>query len=86
MVKVIYCAEGDNSCVCASYNLPFNEIVEAESVTDECKICVSFTVDQIQAEPKTDNDGEYKYLNIVCDITALITAYMPDKMSVITDS
>lgn len=86
VVKVIYCAEGDNSCVCASYNLPFNEIVEAESVTDECKICVSFTVDQIQAEPKTDNDGEYKYLNIVCDISALVTAYMPDKMSVITDA
>jgi hypothetical protein len=87
VMRVVYCAEGsENKCVCVNYNLPFSEIAEAENVTEDCKINVEFTVDQVQAEPKTDNDGEYKYLNIGCDICALITAYKPETLSVITDA
>lgn len=86
-MKVIYCAEGgENKSVCANFNLPFSEIVEAENVTEDCKITVSFCVDQVQAEPKTDNDGEYKYLNIGCDICALVTAYRPSTLGIIADA
>lgn len=86
-MKVIYCAEGrENESVTVSYNLPFNEIVEAEKVADDCMVNAVFYTDQVQAEPKTDNDGEYKYLNLGCDISVLVTAYKDVPVCVITDA
>ena len=83
----MYCsATGENDSVCVNYNLPFSEIIDIESIDDSCKVSVGFNIDQVQAEPKTDNDGEYKYLNLGCDICAVVTAYKTEDICVITDS
>lgn len=87
VLKVMYCSgNGDNGSVCVNYNLPFSEIVDIENIDDSCKVSVRLNVDQVQAEPKTDNDGEYKYLNLGCDICAVITAYRAEDLCVITDA
>lgn len=87
VLKVMYCSgNGENESVCVNYNLPFSEIVDIENIDDSCKVSVCFNVDQVQAEPKTDNDGEYKYLNLACDICAVITAYKTEELCIITDS
>lgn len=87
VLKVIYCSgNGENESVCVNYNLPFSEIVDIESIDDGCKVSVELGVDQVQAEPKTDNDGEYKYLNLGCDICAVVTVYRTEDLCVITDA
>lgn len=87
VLKVVYCADGrDNESASASYSLPFSEIIEAENVAEDSEVIVKFYVDQVQAEPKTDNDGEYRYFNLSCDICALITAGKNQTVSVITDT
>ena len=87
VIKVMYCsATGENESVCVNYNLPFSEIVDIENIDDSCKVSVGFNVDQVQAEPKTDNDGEYKYLNLACDICAVVTAYKAEDICIITDA
>mgnify|MGYP000000521565 FL=1 len=87
VIKVMYCsATSENESVCVNYNLPFSEIVDIENIDDSCKVSVGFNVDQVQAEPKTDNDGEYKYLNLACDICAVVTAYKAEDICIITDA
>lgn len=87
VLKVMYCSGGkENESVCVNYNLPFSEIVDIENIDDSCKVSVNFNVDQVQAEPKTDNDGEYKYLNLGCDICAVVTAYKSEELCVIADA
>lgn len=87
VLKVMYCSGNkENESVCVNYNLPFSEIVDIENIDDSCKVSVNFNVDQVQAEPKTDNDGEYKYLNLGCDICAVVTAYKSEELCVIADA
>lgn len=87
VLKVMYCSPtGDNESTCVNFNLPFSEIVDIENIDDGCKVSVDFNVDQVQAEPKTDNDGEYKYLNLGCDICAVVTAYRAEDICVISDA
>ncbi len=86
-VRVTYCsdsAENETCVLCC--NIPFNEIVEAAAVTDECKIDTKMHVTRVCAEPKTDNDGEYRYMNINAEILAQITAYSKRSISVIADA
>lgn len=85
-VKVIYIADNsENETGVADYSLPFNEIVEAENVNDGCQLSVKLCINQIDAEPRADNDGAYRYLNVTADVTADITAYCPQSIKVVTD-
>lgn len=86
-VKVMYCGdEGENECVCVNYSMPFSEIFEAENADENCGISVEFNVDNISAEPKTDNDGEYRFMNLACDISALVLVYKEESIDIITDA
>lgn len=85
--RVIYCIEeasGENGC--ASFSLPFSEIIEAENAAEGCRVSVDFCVEQASAEPKADNDGEYKYLNLGCDICAVVTVYLSEAVAAVTDA
>ncbi len=87
VIKVMYCSPaGESESICMNYSLPFSEIVDIESIDDSSRVIVDFNIDQVQAEPKADNDGEYKYLNLACDICAVVTAYRAEDICVITDS
>ncbi len=86
-VRAVYCADSSENETCTlCCNIPFNEIVEAAQVNDECKVDVKLYVNQMSAEPKTDNDGEYRYMNINADVTAHVTAYAKQQIKVITDA
>lgn len=86
-LRVVYCTDsGENETCTLCCNLPFNEIIEAQSVTDDCRVDVKLLVNQCTAEPKTDNDGEYRYMNINAEICALVTAYTRRNVKVITDA
>lgn len=85
--RVTYCVEeatGESGC--ASFSLPFSEIVEAENAADGCRVSVDFYIEQASAEPKADNDGEYKYINLGCDICAVVTVYMSESVAAVTDA
>lgn len=86
-IRVLYCSDNDNNETCTfCCNIPFNEIIEAAAVTDECKVDVKFHVTRISAEPKTDNDGEYRYMNMNAEVLALVTAYAKQSINVVTDA
>lgn len=85
--RVTYCAEqSDGESGCVSFSLPFSEIVEVESVAEGCHVSVGFNVEQATAEPKADNDGGYKYLNLCCDICAVVTVYISKSVAAVTDA
>lgn len=85
--RVTYCAEGkENESVTINYSLPFSEIAESDGIVENCKVNVSLNVTQLQAEPKTDNDGEYKYFNLGCELCADITVYSTDSITIIEDA
>lgn len=86
-VRVVYCSDsGNNETYTLCCNIPFNEIVEAADVTDECRIDVKMYVTRISAEPKTDNDGEYRYMNINAEVLAQVTAYKKQSIRVVADA
>ncbi len=86
-VRVVYCSDNGNNESCTlSCNIPFNEIAEVSAVEDGCCVDVKLNVACLNAEPKTDNDGEYRYMNINADVTAQITVYSEKDIKVITDS
>lgn len=86
-VKVLYCSdEGENEACEADFSLPFNEIIESENVTDECTPDASVCVRQITAEQKTDNEGEFRYININAELAACVTACRQKSIRVITDA
>lgn len=85
--QITYCAEGsENEGACVCYSLHFSEIAESESIAENSHVNISLNVNQMQAEPKTDNDGEYKYFNLGCELCANIIVYSTDSVSVITDA
>ncbi|MBQ5592907.1 MAG: DUF3794 domain-containing protein [Clostridia bacterium] len=85
-MRVIYNADDKpNETCCFNCNLPFNEIAEA-NVTDGCRVDVALYVNNANAEPKTDNDGEYRYMNLCGEVCAKITAYSPQSVKVISDA
>lgn len=87
VVRVLYCADtGENETCTMCCNFPFNEIIEAENVDDGCRVDVKLFVNQLNAEPKTDNDGEYRYMNINGEVCAVVTAYSKQSIRVITDA
>lgn len=86
-VRVIYCSDSeDNTSAVLSCNIPFNEIAESASFSDTCVADINLKVVQLSAEPKTDNDGEYRYMNINAEVCACIYASEPDSVNVITDA
>lgn len=86
-VRVVYCADSsDNETCTLCCNIPFNEIIEATAITDDCKVDVRMLVTRISAEPKTDNDGEYRYMNINAEINTQVTAYKKQSIRVVTDA
>lgn len=87
VVRAVYCADnGENETCTLCCSLPFNEIIEASAVNDECRIDVKLTATQLNAEPKTDNDGEYRYMNINAEVCAVVTVYSKQSIKVITDA
>lgn len=86
-VRVLYCSDTPDGGPCVlCCNLPFNEVVEVADVNDECRVDVKMHATRMSAEPKTDNDGEYRYMNINTEITALVTAYAKQSVRVVTDA
>lgn len=86
-VKVLYCADDAENEACeADFNLPFNEIIESENVNDSCTLNVCVHVRQICADQKTDNEGEFRYINLNAELAASVTAYCPKSIRVITDA
>ncbi len=86
-VRVVYCADSvENETCMLNCNIPFNEIVEAAAVTDDCHLDVKLFVCRALAEPKTDNDGEYRYMNINADVSAQVTAFTTQQIKIITDA
>ena len=86
-VRVVYCSDsGSNEACVLNCLIPFNEIAEASAVTDGCKVDVKMHVTRLTAEPKTDNDGEYRYMNINAEVLAQLTAYERKSVSVVTDT
>lgn len=86
-VRVVYCSDSGNNETCTlCCNIPFNEIVEAAAVTDECRIDAKMCVSRIMAEPKTDNDGEYRYMNINAEVFTEVIAYKKQTVRVVTDA
>lgn len=86
-VRVVYCADNGNNESCTlSCNIPFNEIAEVSAVEDGCCVDVKLNVDCLNAEPKTDNDGEYRYMNINADVTAQIGVFSEKSIKAITDA
>ncbi len=86
-VRITYCpdTEGGESAVLGC-SLPFSEVAEAADFSDSCKTDISLNIRQLNAEPKTDNDGEYRYMNINAEVCACITAYEADSVSTVTDA
>ena len=85
-VDVIYCSDSrENECMKLNYALPFNEIAEASELNENCIAQTNIIVQKLTAEPKTDNDGEYRYMNISADLCASVTAYEAASVSIITD-
>lgn len=86
-VKVLYCADdADNESCTADFSLPFNEIIESENVSDECTLDVCVNVRQISADQKTDNEGEFRYINLNAELAASVNAYCTKSIRVITDA
>lgn len=87
IIKVIYADEKEQNESCTvNYSVPFNEIVEIENLTDECSLDFSTCVHSVTAEPKTDNDGNYRYLALNVDAEIGLTAYCPKEINIITDA
>lgn len=86
-VHVTYCSDSDdNTAAVLSCSIPFNEIAESASFNDNCSAEVRLRTVQLSAEPKTDNDGEYRYMNINAEICACIYAFERSEINVITDA
>lgn len=86
-VRVVYCSDsGNNETYTLCCNIPFNEIVELAAVTDECRIDAKMCVSRVTAEPKTDNDGEYRYMNINAEVLAQVIAYKKQNIRIVTDA
>ncbi len=87
LVRVVYCSDtGSNEACVLNCLLPFNEIAEAAAVTDNCKADVKMHVTRLTAEPKTDNDGEYRYMNINAEVFAQLTVYEKTSVRIVTDA
>lgn len=87
LVRVVYCSDsGNNEAYTLDCLIPFNEIAEAASVTDGCKVDVKMHVTRLTAEPKTDNDGEYRYMNINAEVLSELTVYEKKSVKVVTDA
>lgn len=86
-ITVIYCADGENNeTACLNYSIPFNEIAEIDSLADESEITAKLCALQINAEPKADNDGSYRFLALSTDIQAQVTAYDRKNTHIISDT
>lgn len=86
-VRIIYCSDSENGeSAVLGCSLPFSEVAEASDFSDSCRNDIKLCVRQLNAEPKTDNDGEYRYMNINAEICAYITAYESDSVSTVTDA
>lgn len=86
-VKAVYCsdsAQNESAELCCS--IPFNEILESAGFSDSCSANTELCVTYLLAEPKVDNDGEYRFMNISADICAKSTAYETESLTVITDA
>lgn len=86
-VKTLYASDsGENDTAVLGCSIPFNEIVEAADFRDGCKTDIKLNVTQLCAEPKVDNDGEYRYMNINAELCAHVTAYEDSSVNAITDA
>lgn len=86
-VHVTYCSDSnDNTAAVLSCSIPFNEIAESASFNDKCTAEISLRTVQLSAEPKTDNDGEYRYMNISAEICACISAFENSEINIINDA
>lgn len=86
-VKAIYCSdEKSNETAELNCNIPFNEIIEAAEFNDTCSAAAELTVMSLTAEPKVDNDGEYRYMNINAEVCAKVTAHEASDITVIADA
>lgn len=86
-VRITYCSDSENGeSAVLGCSLPFSEVAEASDFSDSCRNDIRLCVRQLNAEPKTDNDGEYRYMNINAEVCAYITAYESDSVSAVTDA
>ena len=86
-IRVIYCSDTDsNTTAVLSCSIPFNEIVESSKFSDTCTAETKLMIANLLVEPKTDNEGEYRYMNINAELCACITAFESDSVNIITDA
>lgn len=86
-VKTLYSSDTqENETAVLGCSIPFNEIVEAADFNDSCKTDIKMNVIQLSAEPKVDNDGEYRYMNINAEICAHVNAFEDSSVNTITDA
>lgn len=86
-VRAAYCSDSDGrESAVLGCSLPFNEILEAADFSDTCKTDIQLNVTRLSAEPKVDNDGEYRYMNVNAEVSAYAAAYESSCVNTVIDA
>lgn len=61
-LKILYCAQNDNSLQIVRYQLPFSQLIEVEGISDECDCESGVCVSHFEIKPRTSASGECRQL------------------------
>ncbi len=85
-VKTLYTA-ADENCLTyvANHEIPFTEIVEAEGVDEDCRICATFFVQDVLCSARGDMNGDTKIINAEILLCATLKPSKTMQVAVVDD-
>ncbi len=76
----------DNKIECMKTVIPFSQILEVETVGDNCECEVKSQISSFEIKPKNDSDGKFRYLTINSKILITAESFCPNDVDVILDA
>lgn len=89
IVRTLYSSdEGgeDGSIETMENSIPLSQIIDIDGVDEDCGCCVGLTAGPVRAEPKADDDGENRLLEVEMTVTASVTAWRTGQFFAVMDA
>lgn len=67
-------------------SIPLSQIIDIDCVDEDCSCCVSLSAGPVRSEPKSDEDGENRLLEVDMTVTASVTAWRTGQFFAVTDA
>ena len=85
-IKIYYISSESDAVDSVEHSMPISQIIEADGLNENSKVCISLSVASCEAIPKADSSGNIRLIDLNIRINAFTVAHDEKTLTLISDA